>query len=90
MGFLKGQLTFIDLFVLLISFFIYFMLFAPLLQPLIESTIANYFNNSSDPQAAATALVMRLTPVVVLIGLLFTAIQKSVPHREGMGGYGGG
>lgn len=81
---MRGQLTVGDLFEIFITFILYLFMFVPVVAPAVATTIANYFNNSSDPQSAATAILCNLINMVVLAAILYTIFAKASPKPPGV------
>jgi hypothetical protein len=85
MGYKKGQITFTNLIAVLMTLIIYFA-FLPVLQPIIDATVADL--DATTTYGQLTISLMYLTPFVILLSIILTAINYANPRREGY--YGGG
>lgn len=75
-GHMRGQFVISDLFEMLIAFFAYLVVFAPIISPMVDTFCLTA--NTTDCTVATF-----FVPAVG-IALIFTAIRKAVPQREGI------
>jgi hypothetical protein len=79
---MKGQITVLNLIMVLITLFLYFA-FIPVLSPMIEDT-ANYLTNNSTNQFSLVIIVLLdMVPFLLLVCIVITAFNYAIPRREG-------
>lgn len=74
----KGQLTFVNIIGVLISFMIFFLIFNPIYQPL-----ANQFIASLDITwqfYGITVIFIEFVPLIVIIALVLSILNYAQPH----------
>jgi len=80
----KGQVTISNLIALLMAFIIFFVFGAPILYPLIDNLTAN-LSASPNQYTAIMISILQLSPLVLVLSILLTALHYAIPKREGYG-----
>lgn len=78
---MKGQMTFVNVFIIFLTAIFYFVVVAPVLQPLIASAIVT-MNLTPNDYTPMTVMGMSLVPFAFVLALIFTMLNWSAPKRQ--------
>jgi len=82
MGENLGQITVLNLIMVLITLFLYFA-FVPVIEPMIQDTITYLETNSSNPYTPIISVMLYMVPFMLLLVIVVTAFNYAIPRREG-------
>lgn len=78
----KGQVTVLNLIMLLITLFLYFA-FIPVLSPMIENTADYMVDNTTNEFAPLIVVLLHMVPFTMLLMIIITGFNYAIPQREG-------
>jgi len=81
---MKGQITVLNLIMVLITLFLYFA-FIPVLSPMIEETADYLLDNTTNQFASVIVVLLHMVPFLMLVCIVITAFNYAIPKREGYG-----
>lgn len=81
-GFSRGQITIVNLIMLIITLFLYFV-FVPIIQPFIDDTINYMTYNTTNPYTPYVAIFLNMIPFFLLLMIVMTGFNYAIPRKEG-------
>lgn len=79
---MKGQITLTNFIAIFVTF-IFYMTLVPVLNPMID-TLVSTLESTPNELTPAVILLVRLFPFVLLLGIVLTVLNYSIPRREGL------
>jgi uncharacterized BrkB/YihY/UPF0761 family membrane protein len=78
---MKGQVTFVNLLVLLVTFIVFFVLL-PVLNIFIDAQVAIEEANPNE-FSPVMIILLRIVPAMILLMIIITGLNYAIPNREG-------